>query len=174
MVICNGEDIVVKYMPTRKKSLTFKIVYLVLSVAVEAYCLYLLIERLVHGIEQQLVFDDIVLLIATLVAVLFEGSIIGFIVRSFKFPTLLMKNLVFKNDGTPYLPGLIIVCIGVVLSLAACIAVAISAFATDWIKISLPAQRYILAVGAIVLVNLGFTLAYFITFRHESGSFAII
>ena len=162
------------YQASRKKSPIFKIIYLVFSALTIAYTAYIFIENIANGIDKGLTFDDIVLLIATLVSMLFEGSIIWFIIRSFKEPTILMKNLVFKNDGTPYKPGIALVSVGIAITLAITVVMFISAYFIELIKIPVRAQRFILDVGLTLLVNLSFVLAYFFTYRHESGSFSII
>ena len=162
------------YQVSRKKSIVFKILYLIFSALVIVYTAYIFFANIANGIKIGLTFDDIILLIATLVCILFEGAIIWFIIRSFKEPTILMKNLVFKNDGTPYKPGIALVCVGIALSLAMTVAMFISAYFVELIKIPIRAQYFILAVGLTLFVNLSFVLAYFFTYRHESGSFAII
>ena len=75
------------YRNIPKKATIFKVIYLVFSLLVAAYTAFVLIENLAHGFADNLTFDDIVLLIASLFALLFEGSIAGFVVRSFKNPT---------------------------------------------------------------------------------------
>ena len=162
------------YQVSRKKSIVFKVLYLIFSALTIGYTVYIFFENLIHGINDGLIFDDIILLISTLVAALFEGAIIWFIIRSFKEPTLLMKNLVFKNDGTPYKPGIAIVCVGIVLTIALIAVAFVSAYVVELIKIPTRAQYFLLDVGLTLFVNLSFVLAYFFTYRHEAGSFAII
>lgn len=162
------------YRVSHKKALVYKIFYLVFSVLALAYTVYIFAENIVHGFNEGLSFDDIILLIATLFALLFEGSIIWFVIRSFKQPTLLMKNLVFKNDGTPYVPGIVIVCIGIAIFVTLATVFFVSAYIVPFVDMSLRAQWFILDVGLVLGTNLLFTLIYFFTFRHESGSFAII
>ncbi len=162
------------YRVSPRKAIVFKILYLLFSVAVLAYSAYIFLENLLNGFSANLTFDDIILLIATLFAILFEGSIIGFIIRSFKLPTILMKNLVFKNDGTPYKPGIALVSIGVVFALALTTVFFLSAFIIPIVKMPFRAQWFLLDVGLIMLVNFLFTLLFFFVFRHESGSFSII
>ena len=162
------------YQVSHKKSVVFKILYLIFSALVIGYTAFIFFANIVNGINVGLTFDDIILLIATLVCILFEGAIIWFIIRSFKEPTILMKNLVFKNDGTPYKPGIALVCVGIALSLAMSATMFVSAYVVALIQIPIRAQYFILAVGLTLLVNLAFVLAYFFTYRHESGSFAII
>ncbi len=156
-----------------KKSLAFKIVYLLCSLAVLGYTIYLFISHLIYCFGAELNFDDLIILFATLFAVLFEISIIGFIVRSFKLPTILMKNLVFKWDGTPYLPGILGVLAGVVICGAMFVIFAISAYGT-FIKLPQKVLYFITDVFLIMFHNLLFVEIYFITFRHESGSFTVI
>lgn len=157
-----------------KKSLIFKIIYLIFSFAVEAYTIYLLISSIVMGFASGASFDDVVIMFATVFAALFEGSMIGFIIRSFKAPTLLMKTLVFKFDGTPYIVGIVGVVCGAVVTLALAVLFFISAYGKSIIDIPFTAQCFIADVSTILGVNLSFVFAYFLTFKHESGSFAII
>lgn len=162
------------YRKSPKKATVFKSIYLILSIAVFCYSAYLLIDYIVYGFKEGLEFDDCIMLISSVVALLFEGSIIGFIIRSFKAPTILMKNLVFKYDGTPYLVGIILVLVGVLLSAALSIVFLISAYFHKFIDLYVRAQCFILSVGLILFVNMLFTEIYFLTFRHESGTFEII
>lgn len=162
------------YQVSRRKSLAFKILYLVFSALVEIYAVYIFFENLLNGVHNGLTFDDIILLISTLCAILFEGAIMGFIVRSFKLPTILMKNLVFKNDGTPYVTGIVLVSIGIAVAMTMTAVFFVSAYITPFLNISLRSQWFVIGVGLILGINLIFTLIYFFTFRHESGSFAII
>ena len=162
------------YRNIPRKATVFKIVYFIFSLLVCCYTVFLLTEHIVYGFQNGVNFDDGVILIATLFALLFEGSIAGFVVRSFKNPTILMKNLVFKNDGTPFLPGILVVSIGAVLALAAGVITFISAYFHSLVELPVRAQTFIFDICLIAFVNLSFATAYFVTFRHESGSFAII
>lgn len=162
------------YKHTPKKSVIFKTVYLLFSVAVFCYAAYLLIDYVVYGFKAGVTFDDCIILISSVIALLFQGSVIGFIIRSYKAPTILMKNLVFKQDGTPYLPGIIIVLIGILITAAMSIVFLISAYFHKIVNLDARDQYFILSVGLMLFVNLLFTDIYFITFRHESGSFTII
>lgn len=157
-----------------RKNLIFKSVYLACSIVVIAYVLYCLISFVVYGFANGVSFDDCIVLVSSVVAALFEGSIIGFIVRSFHAPTILMKNIVFKNDGTPFLPGLILTLAGCLAALALSVVFGISAYVTPLFKISVRAQYFVFSIGLILFVNFLFTDVYFVTYRHESGSFAII
>ena len=157
-----------------RKNLIFKSVYLLCSIALMGYVLYLLIAFIAYGFKSGVTFDDRIVLISLVVASLYHGSMIGFIVRSYRAPTLLMKNLVFKNDGTPYKPGIIVISIGAVIALAVSIVFGISAYGTKFIDISMRAQCFIFSVGLIMLTHLTFADAYFVVYRHESGTFAII
>lgn len=158
-----------------KKPYIFKTVYLLLSLPVTFFCLYLLWDYLKLGFAGQITFDDIVNMLTILLALLFEGAIIGFIIRSYRHPTILMKNLVFKQDGTPFRPGLIITATGSVLTGATC-AVMFYYATQDRIEPLLSA-RTLLFIGAMMWImfhNLLFTVAYFFTFRHEAGTFEAI
>ncbi len=157
-----------------KKSLIFKIIYLLFSIAIEAYTVYLLVSLIVAGFTSGTDFDSIIIMFATVFAALFEGSIIGFIIRSFKAPTLLMKNLVFKYDGTPYIIGVVVVLCGAIITLALAVMFFVFAYVKSLINIPVSAQCFIADVFSILSINLFFVFAYFLTFRHESGSFAII
>ncbi len=157
-----------------KKSLAFKIVYLIFSLATEAYTIYLLISMIIGGFDAGASFDDVVIMFTTVFAALFEGSMVGFVIRSFKAPTLLMKNLVFKFDGTPYVVGIVSVLCGALITLGLAILFFISAYVKSLMDIPLSAQLFIADVSTILCVNLSFVFAYFLTFRHESGSFTIL
>lgn len=156
------------------KAMVFKIIYLVATIAVICFAIYLLIDYIVYGFKYQLDLDDCFVLVASTVSVLFEGSIAGFIVRSFRAPTILMKNLVFKDDGRPYPIGILLVLVGALLSCALAVVFLVSAYGSSIINIALRIQRFIASVGLILFVNLLFTDIYFVTFRHESGTFTII
>lgn len=162
------------YRRSPQKATVFKVIYLICSVAVFCYSAYLLIDYIVYGFKNGVDFDDSITLISSVVALLFEGSVIGFILRSFKAPTILMKNLVFKNDGTPYLAGVFLVLAGVLLSAALSVVFLISAYFHQFIDLYVRAQCFIFSVGLILFVNMLFTEIFFLTFRHESGTFAII
>ncbi len=157
-----------------RKNLIFKSIYLACSAALMGFLIYLLIDFIAYGFKKGVTFDDCIVLIASVIAALFEGSIIGFIVRSFRAPTILMKNLVFKNDGAPFIPGLALTLTGCLLTLGLSIVFGISSFITPLFKIAVRAQYFIFTVGLIMFVNFLFTDIYFVTYRHESGSFAII
>lgn len=164
----------IMYRQNPKKTTVFKSVYLAISLAVIGYAIYLLAEYIAYGFRAQINFDDCIIMIALVVAALFEGSIIAFIIRSFRAPTILMKNLVFKNDGTPYVPGILLVLVGALISCAFSIVFFISGYGKSLLDIPLRAQRFIAYVGLMLFVNLAFTEIYFLTFRHESGTFTII
>ena len=165
---------VMRNKTTLTKATVFKIIYLIFSLLVAAYAAYLLLENLIKGVKAGVTFDDSILLIAGLIALLFQSSIVGFIIRSFKAPTILMKNLVFKNDGTPYLPGLIGIAIAAVITTAIAVVVFVSAYIVNLLNMDKQSQCFILSFLLIVCVNFLFTTFYFFTFRHESGSFTII
>lgn len=158
-----------------KKPYIFKTIYLLLSFPVAFYCIYLLWDYLKLGFAGQISFDDIVNMLTILLALLFEGAIIGFIIRSYRNPTILMKNLVFKQDGTPFRPGLIITTAGSVLTGAAC-AAGFYLGAQGGINQVISARTlfFIAAMMWIMFHNLLFTVAYFFTFRHEAGTFEAI
>lgn len=163
-----------RYKTAATKGKIFKIIYLVFSVLVAAYTAYLLIANLVSGIKTGISFDETIILLAVLLALLFEGSIAGFVIRSFNAPTLLMKNLVFKNDGTPYWAGFIGITVAAVVFLALAVVVFVSAYVVNFIGMDKQSLCFMLSFLLIVGVNFAFTTIYFLTFRHEAGSFAII
>lgn len=163
-----------RYGKYTAKSIAFKTLYLIFSVAVFGYAAYLLVDYIVYGFKAGVTFDDCIILISSVVALLFEGAVIGFIIRSYKAPTILMKNLVFKQDGTPYWPGVIVILVGVLLLAAATVVFFISAYFKQLIKLDARDQYFILSVCLILFVNLLFTDIFFVTFRHESGTFTII
>ncbi len=161
-----------KYIP--RKAIVFKIIYLCCTIAVGIFLAYELVANLVQGFRAGIKFDDILVLITVLFSLLFEGSIAGFIIRSFKEPTLLMKNLVFKWDGTPYVVGIVSVCVSAVVALALTVVMFLSAYFFRWLGLPFNVEQMIFGILLIIFVNLAFTSAYFFTFRHESGSIAII
>ena len=161
-----------KYIP--RKAIVFKIIYLCCTVAVGLFLAYQLVANLVQGFRAGIKFDDILVLITVLFSLLFEGSIAGFIIRSFKEPTLLMKNLVFKWDGTPYIVGIVSVSLSAVAALALTVVMFLSAYFFHWLGLPFNVEQMIFGILLIIFVNLFFTATYFFTFRHESGSIAII
>lgn len=162
------------YRQTSKKNVIFKSCYLAISCLVVIYIVYLLADYIAFGFREGLSFDDCVILISSVISALFEGSIAGFIVRSYRAPTILMKNLVFKQDGTPYKPGIALVSVGCALALAVAILFTVSGYGVSIIEIPARAQRFICSVGWMLFVNFLFTDLYCVTYRHESGTFAII
>lgn len=157
-----------------KKAPVFKTVYLIFSLLVAIYTAYLLVFNLIRGVKTGITFDDSILLIAVLIALLFQGSIVGFVVRSFRAPTVLMKNLVFKNDGTPYMAGLIGVAVTAAVTTVLAVLMFVSAYIVNLFNMDKQSQCFILCFLLIISVNFVFTTVYFFTFRHESGSFTII
>lgn len=162
------------YRNRPSKAIIFKALYLAATIAVMGFAIYLLVDYIVYGFKNQLDLDDCFVLIASTVLMLFEGAIAGFIVRSFRAPTILMKNLVFKEDGQPYLAGILLVLAGVLITCALAVVFLVSAYGKSIIDIAIRIQRFIASVGLILFVNLLFTEFYFITFRHEAGTFTII
>lgn len=153
----------------------FRIVYLVLSLAVCALTGYLLVDSIVSHLHRALDFKSTVNLFALLLALLFEAGIVMFIFRSMRSQTLLMKHLVFKADGTPYRPGVLSTALGG----AAMTAIAVFFFLSAGVPSLLPEMErdmrlFIADVALIFALNLDATFAYFLLFRHESGTFALI
>lgn len=158
-----------------QKPYVFKTVYFLLSLPVLGWCGYLLIQYIARGFHSGASFDDIIDMITLLVAILFEGAIMGFILRSYRNPTILMKNLVFKADGTPFRPGLIMVSVGTVL-FGGALGVLVYSTAAGGILEALPLQVRCFLIGLVWIAfhNLLFTLLYFPVFRHEAGTFETI
>ncbi len=161
---------------TSSKTKAFRLVYLMLSLAVCFYTAFLLAQNIISGIQNTLTFRDVVNMFALLFALLLETSIVLFIIRSLRSGlTILMKHLVFKSDGAPYRFGVILCAIGGIVFTGLSIFVFVSAYGTDYLNPILPQmQRFIADITMIFGVNLVFTFVYFLLFRHESGTFRII
>ena len=108
-----------------------------------------------------------ILLVAAICGMLFEGGIVGFIIRSFKAPTLLMKFLVFKEDGTPFISRIVIVSIVSFVALGLCVMMFVSAYVTSFIPLDSIAQHFLLEVALIIFVNAIFSIGYFFAYRDE-------
>lgn len=161
--------------PVSKKITLFRWVYLIVSALVFGYTAYLVADYLLYGFHNRISFNDIVNMVALVFALLFAGSIIGFIIRSFRYATLLMKNLVFKRSGEPYYVGVLIVLAGILIT--GCIAGLF--LYSAYIQSLFPAidprtQTFIAAVFTMLFINLAFVDLYFLAFRHEAGTFEII
>ena len=165
------------YGLTMAKTLTFRlkayrISYLVFSLIMVAFTIFLIASNIIEGINNGLQFDK-ALDLFTLVAVgLFESGIIAFIIRSLRGgQTILIKHLVFKPDGKPYKFGIILVAVGAVLTLVLGILLATKAMVPD---MEFGARMLVVDILFTVFVNLFFVDLYAWVFRHESGTFQII
>lgn len=153
----------------------FRIFYLVISLALCAYTTFLLLSGIISNLHGALEFKDTVNLFALLFALLFECGIVMFIIRSMRSQTLLMKNLVFKQDGTPYRLGVVLVSVGgIVLSIVGILLLCSAYFWHLFPGMEKDMQLFIADVALIFGINLDFTLGYFLCFRHESGTFLLI
>ena len=153
----------------------FRAVYLTVSVLILCFTVYNLAQNILSGIHTSLPFKDMINIFALLFALLFEFSIVLFIVRSMRSQTLLMKHLVFKPDGTPFKFGVALAAAGGVILTALAAVVFASAFGSDFLEpMERKMQLFIADVTLIFGMNLLFTLLYFIIFRHESGTFEMI
>lgn len=153
----------------------FRAVYLSISVLILCYTVYHLAQNILSGIHNSMTFKEMVNIFALLFALLFEFSIVLFIVSSMRSQTLLMKHLVFKPDGTPYKLGVVLVTVGGILLSSLAAVMFASAFGGNFLApMEKKMQLFIANVMLIFGTNLLFTLFYFITFRHESGMFEMI
>lgn len=153
----------------------FRLTYLICSVALAAFLLFLFGRALVLAFKNGVMLDGTVRLVALLLCALFQIAIIMFIVRSMRFGiTLLMKNIVFKQDGTPFWAGVLFSAIVSVLLVGVGVTLLVSVFGNNFFGIDVAVQLLFSAVVLTLGVNLAFCFAYFVTFRHESGSFEII
>lgn len=154
----------------------FRMTYLTLSLALCAYMLYQLIAGICTGLNDRLGFTGIINLFSLLFALLFETGITLFIIRSLHASqTLLMKNLVFNRDGSPYHVGVGFVSIGAPVFLA--MAVFFLGCTYGWELLSQLDPGMLLLAADVTLIfglNLSATMTYFLLFRHEAGAFALI
>ncbi len=162
-------------MQTAKRIKVFRILYLICSLCITAFGAYVLTLCLIDGINNGVTFDLAINMVSVTVCILFEVAIVFFIIRSLRTHiTLLMKNLVFKQDGTPYPFGIIASAIGSGLFIVATILLFIAP-ALNWLSaMATPLRLFIADVTLTMAANLGFTQAYFWSFRRESGTFEII
>ena len=105
----------------------FRAIYLTISALVLCFTVYNLVRNILSGIHASLSFKEMVNIFALLFALLFEFSIVLFIIRSMRSQTLLMKHLVFKPDGTPFKLGVILVAAGGVILTALTVVILASA-----------------------------------------------
>lgn len=153
----------------------FRILYLAVSLSLCGYTAFLMAGNIISGFKSALSFKDVVNLFALLFAFLFETAIVLFIIRSLRSQTILMKNLVFKPDGTPFKMGVILVSCGGFFFTGLSALFFCSPYAGHFFDALERNMRLFIAdVTLIFGANLLFTFAYFITFRHESGTFELI
>lgn len=152
----------------------FRLTYLAFSLLVAAFSLSLFLRALVLAFKNGVMLDGTVQLIALLLNVLFQAAIVMFIVRSMRSgQTLLMKNIVFKQDGAPFVFGIVVSAVLAVAFVALSVVLVVSAI-VGLFSMDVNAQLLIASVTLTLGVNAAFCFAYFVTFRHESGSFEII
>ena len=159
------------------KTLTFRlkayrISYLVFSLIIVAFTIFLIVTNIIDGINNGLQFDKALDLFTFVALGLFESGIISFIIRSLRGgQTLLIKHLVFKRDGTPYIFGIVLVAVGALLTLVLGILLATKVMAPSMV---LSSRMLVIDILFTVFVNLFFVDLYAWVFRHESGTFQII
>ncbi len=150
----------------------FRISYLLVSLALAGGCIWLLGSEIVKGFREGLSFHAAVGLFGLVAVLLFESGILSFIVRSLRSgQTLMLKHLVFKADGTPYIFGLVLAAVGTALTLGFGLLILFAGI--------LPTLEHSprMLIGDILVTlgtNLLFSVLYFFTFRHESGTFQLI
>lgn len=150
----------------------YRISYLVASLLTVAFTCYLIVSNVVDGIENGLQFQKAIDLFTLVALGLFESGIIAFIIRSLKGgQTLLIKHLVFKNDGTPYLFGIVLAGVGAVITLVLGVLLATCVIVP---KMEFGARMLVVDIMFTVFINLLFVDLYAWMFRHESGTFQII
>lgn len=154
----------------------YRLSYLLVSVILCILLSVQLIGGIAEGFSDNTDFLNIVNLFSILFALLFEVSVVLFIIRSLRsHQTLLIQSLVFNRDGTPFRSGLIAVSAGggILTVLAAVLLICVYSgtllFGLDRLTL-----LFIADVALIFAVNLDFTFLYFLLFRHEAGAFALI
>ena len=137
-----------------------------------AFTIFLIVTNIIDGINNGLQFDKALDLFTFVALGLFESGIISFIIRSLRGgQTLLIKHLVFKRDGTPYIFGIVLVAVGALLTLVLGILLATKVMAPSMV---LSSRMLVIDILFTVFVNLFFVDLYAWVFRHESGTFQII
>lgn len=159
---------------TFQKIKIFRIVYLVASILLAAFSAAILAKCIVDGF-QTLDFDLVVNMFATTVAMLFEIAIIFFAARSLRtHTTILMKSLVFKQDGKPYLFGVVASFAGSIIFAAISVLLLIAP-QLGWLASMKTTMRLFVADVTLILAkNLCFTQLYFWIFRREAGTLSLI
>jgi hypothetical protein len=161
---------------TSAKILAFRVIYLIITALILLYSLYLLLNNIAYVADKGMATNDIINIFATTFALMFETSIMLFIIRSMRSrQTLLMKNLVFKRDGKPYMPGVVGCAVGGILLLAASVVMLVAAYGNGMLEaMAVQIRLFIADVTLMLGTNLAASFVYFLLFRHESGSFEII
>ena len=160
-----------------EKTLAFKlkayrISYLVFSLIMVAFTVFLIVNNIADGVKNGLQFDKALDLFTFVALGMFESGIITFIIRSLRGgQTLLIKHLVFKRDGTPYVFGIVLVAVGAVITLVLGILLATKVMVPD---MEFGARMLVVDILFTVFVNLFFVDLYAWLSRHESGTFQII
>lgn len=115
-------------------------------------------------------------MVAVLICTLFVVAIGLFILRSISSrQTILMKNIVFKQDGSPFLPGVLITaCAGAILCVLFVLMIISACRFNFFADMPKGAQLFIADVALSLGYNLIFCFIYFLVFRHESGTFMLI
>ena len=157
------------------KITVFRLIYLLFTVLTFGFSVFLMVRDFAYGLKNQIDFNLIIDMVSVLFCGLFEISVALFIVRSLSLrQTLLIKNVVFKRDGSPFFAGVIFtVVIGTLLT-ALSVMVISAAGANIFTKMNIGAQLFIADVTATLGVNLLFCFIYFLLFRHEAGTFELI
>ncbi len=126
----------------------------------------------IDGIKNGLEFGKALDLFTFVALLLFESGITTFIFRSLRGgQTLLIKHLVFKRDGKPYVFGITLVSVGAVvtLTLGTLLVTSVIAPSMEWLV-----RMLLVDIMFTIFINLFFVDLYAWVFRHESGTFQII
>lgn len=155
---------------------SFRISYLLVSLVVCGFVAVQLMAGIVSSFRGNVDFSMIIDLFCLLFALLFEVGILLFIIRSLRsHQTLMMKNLVFKIDGTPFRPGVISAAVGGSITTIAAVFFLCCGYGLDiFPNLSHLTTMFIASVSLIFAVNLDFLLVYFLLLRHEASAFALI
>lgn len=158
------------------KITVFRLIYLLFTILTVLFSTSLLVRDLVIGIKTQIDFSLIIDMVAVLICTLFVVSIGLFILRSISSrQTLLMKNIVFKQDGSPFLPGVLITaCAGAILCVLFVLMIISACQFNFFADMPKGAQLFIADVALSLGYNLIFCFIYYLAFRHESGTFMLI
>lgn len=158
------------------KIAVFRLIYLLFTILAFGFSAFILVKDFAYGLKNQMDFDLTINMVSVLFCGLFEVAIGLFIIRSMKSrQTLLMKNIVFKRDGSPFFAGAVFTAITGVLLIALSILMIISVTGVNiFTKMPVNAQLFIADVTFTLGINLIFCFIYFLTFRHESGTFELI